>query len=72
MKETMESCHQEGNKEHDQQGSLEKNRQNKNTKEQKIDWEQMGVQNQKRWNISNVDNEMKQELTHSQNQQEGC
>ena len=25
--------------------------QSKNTKEQEIDWEQVGVQNQKRWNI---------------------
>ena len=36
------------NKEHDQQRSLEKNRQSKNTKEQEIDLEQVGVQNQKR------------------------
>ena len=42
---------QEGNKEHDQQGSLEKNRQSKDTRKQEIDREQVGVQDQKRWNI---------------------
>ena len=40
-------CNQEGNKKHDQQGSLEKDRQSKDTGEQEIDWEQVGVQNQK-------------------------
>ena len=37
----MASCNQEGNKEHDQQGSLEKNRQSKDTRKQEIDWEQL-------------------------------
>ena len=35
----MANSYQEGNKEHDQQGSLEKNRQCKDTREQKIERE---------------------------------
>ena len=46
--EKLANCNQEGNNQHDQQQCLEENRQSKDTRKQKIDREQVGVQNQKR------------------------